>query len=421
MSAPVKTSARARAALLLGGTLAGLLILEIAARAGYHERLFIWRPDPDLGWSFIPGSSGIFPTGNWWYDREARVRFRINSKGLREREIDYARRPGATRILVLGDSFTEALQVEVEQAYPRRLEDLLNRSGKGRFEVINAGVSGYSQDLECRYFLKEGYRYSPDIVLVGLMSETDLRENSMELYRRFQPAEWNRKPYFVLEGGDLVHADWRDEPPAPEARGGWLQAIKEGLLRHSIFYKFLVSHAHRSPPLIAAMRRLGFLNEEALELQYFIYLHDAGEPYERAWRLAEALLLRLRDEVERQGARLVVAIFPGKAQVQDESARALLRIYPQLAARGLDLDYPEKRLGDFLQRNGIDWVPMRAGMIARYRRSGRSLYHRYDSHWSAEGHLAAAEILARSLLGATPESSPAAGAQAALGTGGGGS
>jgi len=398
MSAPVKTSLRARAFLLLAGTLAGLLILEFAARVGYHERLFIWRLDPDLGWSFIPGSSGIFPTGSWWYDREAETHFTINSKGLREREIDYARAPSIRRVLVLGDSFTEALQVEAEQAYPRQMERLLNRSGKGRFEVINAGVSGYSPDVEYRYFVKEGYRYAPDIVLVGLMPETDLREDSIELYRRFQPGEWNRKPYFLLDGERLVSVDRRGDPPAARRQAGLLQSLKSGLMGRSILYKFLVMHAHRSPPLVAAMRRLGVLNEEALELQYFIYLPDAGEPYESAWRLAEAILLRLQDEVSRRGAQLVVAIFPGKAQVQDEYGQALKRIYPELVARGMDLDYPEKRLGAFLEQHGIDWVPMRAVMIARHRAQGRPLYNRYDSHWNADGHVAAAEILAAHLL-----------------------
>ena len=59
----------------------------------------------------------------------------INREGLRDVEHQYAKPPGVFRILVLGDSFVEAMHVPLESTFPRRLEERLNarrRRGQGR-------------------------------------------------------------------------------------------------------------------------------------------------------------------------------------------------------------------------------------------------------------------------------------------------
>jgi lysophospholipase L1-like esterase len=70
-----------------------------------------------------------------------------NGRGLNSPEFACEKPRGIYRIATLGDSRTMAEGVRFESLYARRLERLLNASGGGgdrRFEVINAGVSGYS-------------------------------------------------------------------------------------------------------------------------------------------------------------------------------------------------------------------------------------------------------------------------------------
>src|SRR5207302_1625735 len=79
----------------------------------------------------------------------------INSKGLRNREIAYERRPGTLRILMLGDSFTEGWGVASSDTFASRVERLLAERGIAA-EVINAGVGNYNTAMEVSYFLAEG-------------------------------------------------------------------------------------------------------------------------------------------------------------------------------------------------------------------------------------------------------------------------
>jgi lysophospholipase L1-like esterase len=94
------------------------------------------------------------------------VDFRTNSKGLRDREFPYEREPGTFRILMLGDSLTVGWGVRVEDTFSKRIESMY-RERRVAAEVINTGVGNYNTVQEVEYFLTEGYRYRPDIVILN--------------------------------------------------------------------------------------------------------------------------------------------------------------------------------------------------------------------------------------------------------------
>ncbi len=59
------------------------------------------------------------------------------------------KKPGSFRISVVGDSFTTPFKVQFDDAFPARLERMLNLSpGRRRVEVINCGVAGNSSSSE---------------------------------------------------------------------------------------------------------------------------------------------------------------------------------------------------------------------------------------------------------------------------------
>ena len=145
-----------------------LVALEGTIRWWYPQaawpvvRLY-YRAAPEIGYELIPGVAG---TGSFG---EAIV---INSHGLRDVERPWAKPPGVTRIIALGDSFTFGMKVEASASYPKVLEALLNRTGDGRsYDVINAGVVGYSLCQERKWLERTGWRYEPDLVLVGFYGD----------------------------------------------------------------------------------------------------------------------------------------------------------------------------------------------------------------------------------------------------------
>ena len=97
-------------ALVLTSATITLVIAEIALRSvGYSSPRF-YTPDEDRGYALRPNAEG-------WYHREGASYVRINSAGLRDREHTKVKPPNTVRIAVVGDSYAEALQVPLENAF----------------------------------------------------------------------------------------------------------------------------------------------------------------------------------------------------------------------------------------------------------------------------------------------------------------
>src|SRR6267154_1898539 len=130
--------------LLSFGLLCGLLMSELFLRVvGYSYPLF-YTTDYYRGFALQPGVEGH-------YQREGGSYVRINSDGLRDREHAKSKPADTVRIAVLGDSFTEAMHVPMEQTFcsvlERKLQECNAFPGK-KVEVINFGVSGYGTGQE---------------------------------------------------------------------------------------------------------------------------------------------------------------------------------------------------------------------------------------------------------------------------------
>ena len=113
----------------------------------------IMQPSDVLGYQHVPLLS----------DRT----IKINSHGLRDREFSYEKPEGVKRILGIGDSFTFGYGVNLDNCYLKQLERDLNQNGD-KWEVINAGVTGYNMWQYLAYFEHYGYRYEPDLVTIGV-------------------------------------------------------------------------------------------------------------------------------------------------------------------------------------------------------------------------------------------------------------
>ncbi len=115
--------------------------------------------DPYSGYRLTPGFIGNFPEYLGGYD------ISINSQGLRDYEHNYNK--SKTRILVLGDTISFGTGLDYNSTFPHLLENKFNSGGYG-IEVINTGVNGYQPSQEYAYYQNEGYKYDPDVILIGI-------------------------------------------------------------------------------------------------------------------------------------------------------------------------------------------------------------------------------------------------------------
>lgn len=121
---------------------AGLPVAEVAFRLFYRPRYWIHTD------RLLVGSGHTEAGKKWWPDTtyrvdgsEFRTIFRTDAMGYRARpEPPPSGHP--YRIAMVGDSFTEAMQVPYESTFCARLEAMLNQDGSARPRVcINYGVS----------------------------------------------------------------------------------------------------------------------------------------------------------------------------------------------------------------------------------------------------------------------------------------
>jgi lysophospholipase L1-like esterase len=116
--------------------------------------------DPERFWKLKPNRRVDDPANMFWKGHVS------NSLGFRSPEFTLEKSPTVIRVVCFGDSSTFGIGVKIEDTWPVQLETLLNNdNGQQRYQVINAGVPGYSSYQGLRHMRQEIDRLQPDIVI----------------------------------------------------------------------------------------------------------------------------------------------------------------------------------------------------------------------------------------------------------------
>jgi lysophospholipase L1-like esterase len=94
------------------------------------------------------------------------TRVTTNSAGFRDEEVPVEKRPGSTRIMMLGDSVLFGWGAKQDETVAARLQQAWRGAGRD-IDVINTGVGNYNTTMEVEFFLTRGYRYKPDVVVLN--------------------------------------------------------------------------------------------------------------------------------------------------------------------------------------------------------------------------------------------------------------
>lgn len=101
---------------------------------------------------------------------------KTNNLGLRDRNISI-NKGEKFRILCFGDSWTFGYGVNVENSWPKKLEQYLLNKGIENIEVINCGRPGQFTNTYKQYIEKIVPILNPDLVLVGVLQLDDLSQS----------------------------------------------------------------------------------------------------------------------------------------------------------------------------------------------------------------------------------------------------
>jgi lysophospholipase L1-like esterase len=298
---------------------------------------------PLLGWVLPPSSE------SWTIDAPVHV----NALGLRDEEIPREKPLGTKRVLCLGDSFTFALGVRLEDLYSKQLERRLEVAAPGHlFEVVNGGVAGYNTRQELIFFLTLGRELDPDLVVLGFYWN-DLVGNA-------EPLPDLATTPRIAEAGP---------PIATENPHHWIPAPLRNALRKSVLLYLAVTGAKTAVALVSSP------TDPYSVVQRALLTGDAGTlaPY---WEEAAVRLRQMADAARDRGVPVILLVFPGENEVR--------RDYP-------DLVFAQK-LREIWASTGfpiIDLLPLYRASL----RAGENPFLPYDLHPNAVGMRIAADQL----------------------------
>lgn len=360
----------------LGGNLllsaASLAILALVAELALQLVVPLVRPrftriDPLLGWYHNPSVS------NEEEIEGHRYTLSYTRHGYRPPELPFEKPPGTRRVVVLGDSFVDASEVDDTETFTwllhGRMEDV---------QIVNLGVYGYSTAQQLLTLERVGLRFDPDLVVLATLGN-DFVDN-LTNFSFFGPA-----PRWVLRG-DGIEFQGTDHP---EARASFratnlpLPGMRF-LHRNSLLYYVLNHYLYQR--LIA--ERIVALKRE----------QESSLPAEDRRELYLRLVSRMQERCEAAGAQLAVVFLYQRHELEGGAGSP----YRSLAAE--------------LREGGIATYDLYRDLREAEAAAGKSLYYREDIHWNARGHAVVADLLEprlRAWLGIpAPQGGPQAGGAA---------
>jgi hypothetical protein len=367
--------------LLIVSLLALLLVLEIVLRAThlFNARISWREPDPLLGWRTTPNST-------YWYlkENDHPVTGKNNSFGWRDVERTLDKPANTYRIAVLGDSFVEGLEVELDSTFLAIAERRLNAQFDRTIEVMNFGRIGMTQSEELLVLQNEVVRFSPDMVAVLFWPENDIRDiDKRTAINQLRPF------YIVSQSGELML-----DTSFTQRREYKLKAILSPFKKRSVLLSFLLE---RYGYLRWRMREAQIAPSTPIEtkLTASLSLQTANpDPvYTENYRLNKRLIEEMAEFCRQKGIRFLLICASAVYKPDDQESKR--GIDPTFKADFFNIDL--RAYADSLH---IDFLGLHQPFESHYRTTKRSLSW---AHWNYEGHRVVADELVHKIEILLPE------------------
>jgi hypothetical protein len=363
MSSPTRTRVRSivravamNGALFCAAILFALGLSEVLVRIVAPQQLVLlrpdmWQPADTIGWLARAGVRTTVNTG------ERKVDFITDQEGFRVGSA--GRVTAATEILLLGDSFVEALQVQYEQSFAGLMERHAPESVGAPVAVRNAAVGGWSPSqylIRARQLLA---RHHYDALVVSVFTGNDILGGRRDYVAPRAPEE---RATFRLPSGLSKR----------ELTATFAQPLNDFLEVHSQLFVFVRTKLH----WLAVRANLSHA--------YFPTIMYRRELKTDRFEVTTDVLADLDKLGRKQGVPVLFVLIPSDVQVQRDKLNgyvAALKIDPAT----IDADQPNTVLYERLVGRGVNVVDAMPGLRAAASR-GEHLYGEVDPHLTAAGH-----------------------------------
>lgn len=354
---------------IFGVTLAfvlGELSVRVVAPQRLDNNLQLFKPHDYLIFTMEENYRGVYSC----YEFE--VPIVTNSSGFRDKEIE-PKSSQTFRIVGLGDSFTFANGVTLEETYLKQLEQRMPEFNGKTIEVINCGVPAYTLLQEYRLLRTIEAQMQPDIVLVGFFVGNDLTDSGDMI-------DSTGKPNVRIDKDGTLRTVRGNDDERTIVRG-WTSRLRDFFKMRSHLYIFL---RNRSSEMLS---KLGL---RPLNMPPDFCEKEYSDLMNQRWNFTQSILRDLIALTKQHNQRLIFVLLPTIYQAYRTSWDQYIAAL-HLEPSRYDLDKPQKLLADFLTIHNVEFVDVLPLMRAKAQEE--RLYYPVDSHLSPEGHALVADAL----------------------------
>ncbi len=353
-------------ALVLISAAVALLAAELIVRVLLPQQLIlvrpdIWRPDDTTGWrrrenidTRVNGGEGL-------------VRLVTDADGYRiDRPEDRVRGGADLSILMVGDSFLEALAVENPGTIPRLVADSLAARHRIGVRVDNASAGGWNPNH---------YR--------------------MEVTRALSKREYDLGVVFFYAANDIVDAKVDSiAPRSPTIRRSlrFPRRLEWREFVNAVLYPINDALETRSHLFV-------FLRKESTNLRarfgltpsYFPAVFKKSEVGSPSWDVTTSVFAEIEKVFSARSTPALFVIIPTVYQTDEASFERYVKWF-DIDTSAVDLDQPNRELAVRFAAAGLalaDPTPR----IREMQSGGTRLYGTVDAHLDGNGHRAVAEFL----------------------------
>ena len=331
--------------------------------ANYHHP-DVGDYDNDLGWELRPNSKDRALTSD--YD----VIYKINSKGIRDKEIPYRKPRGQFRILALGESTVMGEGIK----YGQRFTEVIEKAFKN-VEVVNMGIWGFGMDQSFLQLKRDGFKYHPDLVILFVIDNFMQRCKDFIRVKAFKPrfVLSRNKDGLILQNVDFVRNHFGNNIYVPSilSRRKNKESEEFNIFKRSKLYV-----------LASSYKRMNEINKKLAhkDRDYWRGIYKSLSKEEKA-----------RSDYSRNDFnRLIFLLLKDYKKICDKSSTKFLVVY-------IDNHKPQAAIKEFCKKLDIPCLDL-SNIMAKAGRI-KSLRFTIDPHYNSFAHRVIGEYTADYLKG----------------------
>ena len=361
-----------------------LTIIEAVLRKthlfGAHRTCF--RPDNKIYTRFIPNSV-------YWFKEENdhAIISKINNYGWRDKRWDVIKPENVFRIAILGDSYVEALQVELDSTFIYLTQKKLNKV-YNTIELMNFSKSGFTQTQELIVLEEDVLKFNPDMLIVFFTCRNDIRDVRKETCPNFM-----RRPFFIDANEDSLILD----TSFTKTREFKIFSMINPILRHSALLTMVLKRYHTWK---RAKETLNFYNKNndtannvKIEGYKSLCTKNPDPQFLKSYGLNKILMKKMIDLCKNQNTIFLLVCISNSEYIPENEDKI----------KKIDSSYDpyffERDLKMFSDSLDVHFLDLQTSFRKSYKSYQKELHW---VHWNYEGHKVVSEALTNKLLSIIP-------------------